>query len=265
MPEGDTIHKIAAAMAPRLEGRRIVRARLTGAPDAELEGRSVERVEARGKHLFVHLSGDLLVRSHLGMHGSWHRYAPRERWRRPAHQASLVLQTDEDVFVCFRAKEAECLRSDGARARDVLHRIGPDLTGDAAPDFAGIVLRARGGLAPDASAVDVLLHQGVASGIGNVYKSEVLFLERVHPLRPLGRLSDADLERLYRTGRRLLRANLHGGARATRAKGDGGPELWVYGRGGKECLRCESRLESAVLGSGRRITTWCPRCQADRA
>ena len=261
MPEGDTIHKIARAIAPRLEGRTLASFRMSGDPTLDLRGRRVDLVEARGKHLLVAIEGDLLVRTHLGMHGSWHRYSTGERWKRPERQASVVLATENDVFVCFNAKESECVRVRGARANAALERLGPDLVAEEDPDFDDIVARAEHMLEAEAPVVDALLHQGIACGIGNVYKAEVLFLHRLHPLRRLETLEEGQLEELYRTARRLLRENLHGGARATRTARDGAGELWVYGRGGRECFECGERIASEVLGRGRRITYWCPACQ----
>ncbi|MEM7310076.1 MAG: DNA-formamidopyrimidine glycosylase family protein [Planctomycetota bacterium] len=262
MPEGDTIHKIANAIAPLLEGRRLERFELGADRTLDLAGRRVDRVEARGKHLLVTVEGDLILRTHLGMNGSWHRYAVREPWKRPARQASLVLGTGADVFVCFNAKESECLRARTGRAADFDRRLGPDLVADEEPDLEALAGRARRLLAADAPLADVLLHQGVACGIGNVYKSEVLFLHRLHPRRRLDSVDDGTLREVYATARRLLRQNLGGGARVTRPAGDGAGDLWAYGRAGRGCFRCERPIASEVLGSGRRVTYWCPGCQA---
>ena len=79
VPEGDTIHKLAGAIAPRLTGRVLERFDLAADRTLDLSGRRVEAVEARGKHLLVTLEGDLVLRTHLGMHGSWHRYR-RGEW-----------------------------------------------------------------------------------------------------------------------------------------------------------------------------------------
>lgn len=263
MPEGDTVHKLAAYLAPRLVGRELCGGRLRDAPGLELAGRRVERVAARGKHLFVELSGERSVRSHLGMHGSWHRYAPGEAWKLSQRRAALTLETERDVLVCFDAAEVEWLRSGGLAERDLLARLGPDLAAEEV-DLDEVLRRARAA-ARDRPIADLLLDQRVASGIGNVYKSEVLFLERVEPCTDAAEVDDAMLTRLYARARACLRANLHGGPRATRSAADGRGGLWVYRRGGRPCLRCGTAIRRAPLGADRRSTYWCPACQARRA
>src|SRR5512140_2233860 len=99
MPEGDTLFRIAAALRPHLAGRRIVAAaaRQPG-PRAELlVGAAVEAVEARGKHLLIRFDNGLTRRTHRGMHGSWHRYAPGEHWQRPPSRARISLETESAV------------------------------------------------------------------------------------------------------------------------------------------------------------------------
>lgn len=260
MPEGDTIHKIATYLEERLAGRRLERGRLARKPRLRLDGRQVARVFARGKHLFVVFDDGVMLRSHLGMNGSWHRYRPGEPWRRPTHRASIELSVDDAVFVCFNAKEVELVRGDGIRDRQLRARLGPDLA-RAQVDRVSVIRRARGMLEADRPLADVLLDQRVASGIGNVYKSEILFLHGIHPLMPLGSVGDDLLAALYTTASDLLGRNLGGGPRITRFIDDGRGRHWVYGRSGLPCLRCNGRIESARLGRGWRSTYWCGRCQ----
>ncbi len=260
MPEGDTVHKIASALAPDLVGRTLVRARIPRAPGAGLDGRRVTGVWAEGKHLWIGLDDGRAVRSHLGLSGTWHRYRPGEPWQRPAHRAGLVLETAEAVLVCFHPRKVEVVPASGPRARDLRASAGPDLLAPGT-DPAGPPARARVLCAPGDPVADVLLDQRVASGIGNVYKCEVLFLEGVAPDRPLARVPDPLLERLYARAQALLRRNLGRGPRTTRFEGDGRGRLWVYGRAGRPCLRCGTPIRAGRLGRNLRITYWCPRCQ----
>ena len=260
MPEGDTIHKLAGALRSCLGGRSLREGRVAAQPTLSLAGRTVERVHARGKHLFLDLDGELVLRSHLGMHGSWHRYDPGEPWRKPARQASIVLETEHDVLVCFHASEVELQDGTRRRAFDLHRRLGPDVL-EATPKGEELARRARHFLERSAPLADLLLDQRVASGIGNVYKSEVLFLERLHPNAAWGELDEAALERLYATAHRLLRANLRGGPRVTRAGSGSDGRLWVYRRAGQPCHECSTPVVLARLGRGLRSSYWCPRCQ----
>lgn len=261
MPEGDTIHKIANFLAPRLKGMVASEVRLADTAAArQCSGRRVRDVHARGKHLYIDFDNHTSLRSHLGMYGSWHFYAPDEAWRKPRHQASLLVATADQVFVCFNAKEVELVRSPSVRERIGHTRLGPDLIADAL-DPDRIVKRAREFLEPDVILADVLLDQRVASGIGNVYKSEILFLLGLSPTTRLGDTGDADLERCFSLAAELLRRNLGGGRRVTRFVDDGAGRLWVYGRKDKPCLRCDAPIVSARLGRHHRGTYWCPSCQ----
>lgn len=262
MPEGDTIQRIADYLGPKLVGTRLVAARLAGDPTADLAGVRVELIEARGKHLLLRLGNERTLRCHLGMHGSVHEYAHGERWKLPERAASLVLATDAAVYVCFRAEEVELLVSGGAREAKLDRRVGPDLLAPDAPAFDELPARARALLRAEAPAVDVLLDQRVTAGIGNVYKSELLFLESVPPLLPLAELGDDTLVRLYTRGRALLQKNLGSGPRSTRGAREGSRALWVYRREGEACLRCGEPVRRARLGRGLRSTYWCPVCQS---
>ncbi len=262
MPEGDTVHKLAAELRRRLLGATLEDVRLRRLQGGALRGARITDISAKGKHLFLDTDLGLSLRSHLGMYGSWHSYSPGERWRKPRRQADILLVTDRGLFVCFNAREAEILSSGGFRHRDARHRLGPDLIEDH-PKLEGIAARARVLLEPDALLVDLLLDQRLACGIGNVYKSEVLFLEARSPHASLGETTDEDLEGLYRQAADLLGQNLGGGPRVTRRVNDGRSDLWVYRRRGLPCLRCGAAVAGADIGQIPRSTYWCPVCQGD--
>jgi len=263
MPEGDTIHKLAGYLREHLVGRRVTRAQVRGQPLA-LAGQQVMGAEARGKHLLLRFTDGRTLRSHLGMHGRWHRYAaegppPQVRGRVSISLAVADL-AGEEIFACYNAREVELLAAGGDREHALVAHLGDDLLG-AAPDIAAIVGRARELWPATGLLVDVLLDQRIAAGIGNVYKSELLFLAGLPPATTLGAVDDAVLAALYTDAQRLLRANLGGGPRTTRTAGDGAGRLWVYNRGGRPCHRCRTPIAVARLGARPRGTWWCPRCQ----
>lgn len=268
MPEGDTLARTASGLRPHLIGREVRAARASGPgplPRVDrLVGTRIEDVEARGKHLLVRFDSGLTLRTHLGMRGSWHRYRPGERWRRPPARARLVLEVPGTVAVCFDAPVVELLESRTEAVHPVLAELGPDLLAPAF-DAAEAVRRLRSPERAATPIAEALLDQRALAGIGNVYKSEILFIDGVDPFAPIGNLDDATLERLVATARSLLAAN------ATRAAGPErvttgsarrrvGP-LWVYGRAGRPCRRCGTRLVGRRHGALPRVTTWCPRCQ----
>jgi endonuclease-8 len=121
---------------------------------------------------------------------------------------------------------------------------------------------------------EAILDQSLLAGLGNVYRSEVLFLERVDPFLPLGRLEPEVAERIVATGARLLHANRDGPDRTTTrdalggAPGTGLPRrrgeerLHVYGKAGRPCPRCGTRIRTRVFGDLPRRVFWCPACQS---
>jgi endonuclease-8 len=261
VPEGDTIHKIAAYMAPELNGRRVDGVRLGIGAETQFSGAEIRSVEARGKHLRIQLDNGKMLRSHLGMYGSWHVYAPETAWQKPSHQASLILDAAGRSWVCFNAREIEIVDDPAVRRRLLDTRLGPDLIADEL-DTNTIVTRAREFEDGDTLLVDCLLDQRVAAGIGNVYKSEVMFLEGLPPDRRLCDATDAVVSACFSRAAGLLRRNLGGGKRVTRFERDGAGRLWVYGRKGLPCHVCSTPIRYRRMGRSHRSTFWCPSCQS---
>jgi endonuclease-8 len=271
VPEGDTLFRVAAALRPYLAGRRIVAAsaRRPG-PRAEiLRGAIVESVEARGKHLLIRFDSGLVLRTHLGLHGSWHRYAPGERWHRPPSRARIVLETETAVAVCFDAPTVELFDARVESIHPALASLGPDLL---SPNFDGASIgealhRLRDPSRASWTIAEALVDQRALAGIGNVYKSEVLFLEGIDPFAPVAALGDETLRRLIVTARRLLLANIQGGPRVTTEPGLAplrpSDRLWVYGRAGRPCRRCGRSVLDRSHGQLDRRTFWCPSCQPE--
>jgi endonuclease-8 len=270
MPEGDTLYRTAAGLRPFLVGRTVTAAsaRQPGPQVQRLVGVEVTGVEAQGKNLLLRFANGLEVRTHLGMHGSWHRYRPGERWRRPPARARLVLEVPGSVVVCFDAPTVELFEQRTEAVHGALSRLGPDLLRDPF-DIDEAIRRLRDPSRATTSIAEALLDQRALAGIGNVYKSEVLFIERVSPFALVGSLDDATLRRLVETAKRLLRANAFRPSRgAKRVTTEGnraadGP-LWVYRRSGRPCRRCGTTIRSATQGTALpRLTWWCPACQPE--
>jgi endonuclease VIII len=260
VPEGDTIHRAAAKLRPALEGkdlRQFRASRLTGSRPRV--GERIDRVEAVGKHLLVRFSGGLTLDTHLRMTGSWHLYRKGERWRRPPHLLRCLIVVDGWEAACFSAPVVRTYpTSFTGTAADPTAHLGPDLT-VAHEDIDSVVsvcVERMAGLGGSVPIGEALLDQRIANGVGNVYKSEVCWHERVDPFAPLERIDMGTRERLVRTSARLLRANVGPGRRRTVAEG-----LAVYGRRGSPCRRCGAPIRSDVRGGLARVTYWCPACQ----
>ncbi len=262
MPEGDTIHRAARTLHAALAGRIVTRFETVFPQLARVDvaGRTIERVDAAGKNLLMHFSGDLHLRTHMRMNGSWHIYKPGERWRMRRGDMRIVLETDAWVAVAFNVPVAELHDSRSLERQDDLRNLGPDLLGNA-PDLdeARRRIRARA----DSEIADVLLNQRVVSGIGNEFKSEVLFMARVSPFARVGELNDEQLDRILETARKVMLANVakRSPARVTTFRLDPRTKQYVYSRGGKPCLRCGAKIQYAKQGPDARGTYWCPACQ----
>jgi endonuclease VIII len=272
MPEGDTIYRAAAAMHRALAGRVVTRfecvypAVMRIAVDRPIVGRTIESVSALGKHLLIAFSGDLVLRTHMRMNGSWHLYKSGIRWQRPARDMRVLVIADGVEAVGFNVPVAELLTARDLARHAQLNALGPDLL-DSSFDPAEAARRMR---AQARYAIgDVLLNQRVMAGIGNVFKSEILFLAGIAPFTPVAALSDPDIERLIGISREQFAANvmtrsqslsLALGRRTTRSL-DPNKSLWVYGRAGKPCRRCGTPIEARKTGLDARLTYWCPLCQ----
>jgi endonuclease-8 len=267
MPEGDTLARTADGLRPHLLGRTITAARArSGAQVGRLVGARVDAVEALGKNLLMRFSNGLELRTHLHMHGTWHRYRPGEPWRRPAGRAVLVMEVEGAVAVCFDAPVVVLFEARAEGIHPALARLGPDLLG-AAFDATEAVRRFREPNRAEVTIGEALMDQRIVAGIGNIYRSEALFAERVDPFRLVASVDEATLERLVTTARRMLRAGAGREAATDRAatgrgRATGGGPAWVYGRAGRPCRRCGTLVRSRRLGSDLpRAVYWCPACQ----
>jgi endonuclease VIII len=245
MPEGDSLRR-AAGRLQALAGQRVEvetphpRAAAKGLAE-RLNGRTLEQVEAVGKHLLLRFEGGLVLRSHLRMTGRW-RVEPKGARR--VGRPWLVLRGDEVEAVLWNGPVLELVK-DGGR----LAHLGPDIL-DRPLDLEQMIERLRA--EPRTRAVgDALLDQRLVAGIGNMWRAEALWEARVSPWRPLADVSDLE-----------LRATLDAAARRMRAAVEGvRPLRHVYRRAGRACGRCGAVIRSYPQGEAARIAYWCPGCQ----
>jgi endonuclease VIII len=243
VPEGDTVHR-AAGRLRALVGQRLAveavhpRARATGVAE-RLDGRCLEAVEAHGKNLLLRFEGGRVLRSHLGMSGSWRTMAPGA----PVRGRPWLVLTGESAKAVLRG---------GAVLETTARRVstlGPDIL---APDIDVDAIVANLRRIEQRQAVgETLLDQRVVAGIGNIWRSEALWHASVSPWLPLADVDDAELPLVVREAARLMAHSRDGGH----------PRREVYRRAGRSCRRCGDPVMSAKQGDAARTVFWCSGCQ----
>ena len=287
MPEGHTLHRLAATLTDHFGGRRVEVSSPQGRfaeEAAALDGSLVEGAEAWGKHLFVAFEGERFVHVHLGLYGKLHVYdgpppAPvgqvRMRLVTPPGVAATdgegprpgLAEAERPSYADLRGATACELVTEEQRAA-VVARLGPDpLRSDAEPAAAWTrISRSRTPIGA------LLMDQAVVAGVGNVYRAEVLFRHRIHPLRPGNTLRRtqfdaiwADLVELMAEGVQTGRIDTVRAEHTPEAMGreprrdDHGGEVYVYRRHDRACHVCGAKVRTEVLAA--RNSFWCPRCQ----
>lgn len=259
VPEGDSIYRTATALRAALLGKPLLSfeaPRHVGLfPNANAV---VERVDSHGKHLEIGFDDAVILHTHMRMTGSWHLYRTGEQWRKPTSQARVMLKVPGWQAICFNAPVVEIYRAREATRHPGLGSLGPDLC-RAGVDIVECVARIERYCAGDSTVAEVLLDQRIACGVGNVFKSEVLWACQVHPLSPIESLSIDQRFRLLETVASMLQANVERVDRVTVPDVPGGTA--VYGRTGKPCFRCGSTIEVRKHGQQARVTYFCPGCQ----
>lgn len=272
MPEGDTVWRAARHLDRALGGSSLVETdfRVPAHATLDLSGQTVRGTVSRGKHLLTRIGGEAghaaghgaghTLHTHLLMEGAWHLYRPGTRWRRPAHEARVVLRTDEWTAVGFALGVVEVLPSDAEET--VVGHLGPDLLG---PDWDEVEAVRRLRADPQRPVAEALLDQRNLAGIGNLYTCELCFLAGVHPGQPVAEVGD--LLRLVRRARAALEANKERVEQTLTGDTRRGRQTWVYRRDRQPCRRCGTRILVHAQGApGKaRATYWCPACQPDPA
>src|ERR1700739_2698823 len=275
MPEGDTIFRTARSMGRALIGKPITGFR-SNYPlltrfhdDTPITGQIVERIESRGKWLLIRLSGGATLVTHMLMNGSWHLYRIGERWQKPARDMRIVLENREYQAVAFTVPVARIYTAQALAREKRIPPPGADVLNE---DFDPVAAAERIRACADEEIGDVLLHQRVLAGVGNVFKSEVCFVEAVNPFCLVSALSELQVVALVATAQRLVAANVledsgnmivtyRGQQRRTTRSSAPQASLWVYGRSGAPCRRCGNAIRHRLQGPDVRVTFWCQTCQ----
>jgi endonuclease-8 len=277
MPEGDSIFRAAQSLHRVLSGHIVTRFETAYAHldrvdvDTPIVGRTIEKCAAAGKHLLITFSGDLILRTHMRMNGSWHLYRHGERWWRGEHMMRVRIDTADWIAVAFNVPVAEFVTPRQLTTRDPVAQLGPDLLGETFDRDEAIRRIVASG---QRAIAHTLLDQRVVAGIGNVYKSEVLFMTGLHPETPSSAVPPATLERMIDMARGVLKDNVVEGTspriqtcrnlRQLNPASEHDESLWVYGRRGKPCRKCGTPIEMKKTGLEARSTYWCPNCQQIR-
>jgi endonuclease VIII len=275
MPEGDSIYRAARTMHRVLAGHVVTKFDTAYAHldrvnvDTPIVGRTIERCESAGKHHLIVFSGDVILRTHMRMTGSWHLYRHGERWWRGPQAMRVRIDTAGWVAVAFQVPVAEFVTSKQLASTDPVAKLGPDLLGrefDRDEAVRRLIASAHQPIAMS------LLDQRLVAGIGNIYKSEVLFLAGVNPFTPASAVPLPLLERMLDIARGLLKDNVVDGSspriqtyrslRMINPATEHDESVWVYGRAGKPCRKCATPIEMKKMGIDARSTYWCPNCQS---
>jgi DNA-formamidopyrimidine glycosylase len=278
MPEGHTLRRLANELTTAFAGRAVRVSSPQGrfaADAALLDGQTVASADSAGKHLFVEFPGERFVHVHLGLIGKFDVHTGAPVVPPPVGQVRLRLVTvDGDAHADATASYADLRGATqcdliGLEKRDaILARLGPDpLRTDADPEKAWRrIARSHRPIG------DLLMDQEVIAGVGNVYRAEVLFRHRLHPLRPGETLRRSQFRAVWDDLVELMTEGVATGridtvrpehlpeamGRAPR-RDDHGGEVYVYRRTGQPCHVCGKKVRTEVL-VGRNLF-WCPSCQ----
>ncbi len=282
MPEGDSIFRVAARLRPLVVGLVVRRAECNapGTNLAGLVGTSLDAIETHGKNLYFRFSSGLVLHSHLRMRGSWRTVSLGPRTKLPV-SARATLVFDDLALICRNAPVVRLVSARRAERERATSNLGPDpLKEDFSVDSVVNALRGR-----EAELGVALLDQRVLAGIGNILKSEALFLARLDPFLACAGCTDEELRHAVDTARKLIRtsvarkgdASIHDASvpfrapvRITRGRADpllgtrapsSARATWVYLRKGAPCFVCGAAIGMRSQGNPERSTYFCPVCQ----
>ena len=262
MPEGDTVWRSCRRLDDVLAGRVLTRCelRVPQLATTDLTGVAVRAVVSRGKHQLFRFANDYTLHTHFRMEGTWRTFERGRAWSGGQEfQIRAVLATAEHDAVGYRLPVVELLPT--AEEDTVVGHLGPDLLG---PDWDLDEAVRRVSAQPDRTIGEALLDQRNLAGIGTLYRSELLFLQGLHPRTPVRQVPD--LRRVLQRGQQLLHANRWRTQQSTTGDLRQGRSHYVFERPGKPRRRCRTTILTEEFGprGQERRSYWCPRCQPAR-
>lgn len=265
MPEGDTVLRTARRLHAALAGEPLTRCELRwGALDGSgLVDATTLEVVSRGKHLLHRVDTGWTIHSHLRMEGSW-RIQRSESSHGDATRQDVraIVSNWQWCAVGLRLGMLDLLPT---RHEDqVVGHLGPDVLGQTWDLETALDNVLRDGSQIIGSA---LLDQRNVAGIGTLYASESLFLERLHPWASVDVIGPDAVRRVLTRAHRLMSANVDHAVQSTTGDRQRGREVYVHARMGLPCRRCGDQIRVASLGAPptERVFFSCPTCQGGRA
>ncbi len=265
MPEGHVLHRAARLQGKRFNGHALSVSSPQGRFSDEakqLDGQTLETIFAKGKHIFYRFESDDTMHVHLGLFGKYRLNKPP--FPEPSPNCRVLMETDENQL--HLAGPNQCRILDAGEVDDVLARLGPDPIINASGDREEFISRMHKKKVPVGRA---LMDQNLMAGVGNVYRSELLFQIGVHPWRKANELDPETLGELWDQSVAELKAGERVGKIVTVEPSDVGAQkrseltktesLYAYKRHGDPCRRCETLIRHADIDG--RNAWWCPTCQ----
>ena len=264
MAEGHAVIRWKRRLKP-LVGEALVDVRMPkrwGERPQQLIGEHLVRVETRGKHLLMPLSNGETLHTHGMQYGSWQVGAPAMEFRKPEKFVRLRLETAAHLAVFYHGPIVELLTAEELAVHPRLTALGPDLMAeDFDRDEAFRRVHAAGAQPIGAAVLD----QRVMAGVGNIFKSEGLFLAGIDPRRPAAEVTRAELDRFWDVLVPIMweGTKRYGRTRTTTPElQDEGQLNYVYRRRGKACHVCGTPVELIRQPPHDRSTYFCPTCQS---
>ncbi|UCF19879.1 MAG: hypothetical protein JSU87_00230 [Gemmatimonadota bacterium] len=228
---------------------------------AMLPGAELCRIGTHGKHLLLHLSNDITIHCHAMMYGSWQFGPPEMALRKPEKNVRLRLRTRKREAVFFNGPVVELLTAQELESHEKLRALGPDLL-HVSFDREETWRRLQEHL--ERPIGDAILDQQIVAGIGNIFKSEGLFLAAIDPRTPTRLVPPSKVGRLWDILIPLMLQNARRAGPVVTLNGNlrrGGERYWVYQRSGRLCFRCNAPIAMIRQGKLKRTSFFCANCQ----